>query len=423
MTFQMITLGCKANQADTVAIASLLRARGYETAEKEAAADIYIINTCAVTAESTRKSRAIIRRVKKEHPNAFVAICGCFSELNPEKLTDLGADLIAGSKQREQFVRALEGIISGNGVPVVDEITETFEILPVGGLDGRTRALLKIQDGCENFCTFCIVPYARGKVRSMPREKVLNAVQDLAQQGYKELVITGIEISSWGKEFDGDLVQLLAKICNIVPEMRVRLGSLEPRTITTDFCETLKHYRNLCPHFHLSLQSGSDAILQKMGRKYDTKRYMESVVLLREHFPNCAITTDIIVGFPGESEADFEQTLSFVKNCAFADVHVFPYSKREGTPAAEMSSQLLKTEKARRSKLLRTAAESLQNTFLYAQIGQRVQVLFETEHDGVASGYSMNYCPVEIWGQGLENQVKLVEIQAVKDGKLEGILV
>ena len=423
MTFQITTLGCKANQADTVAITSLLKARGYEIAEKEAVADIYIINTCAVTAESTRKSRAIIRRVKKEHPNAVVAICGCFSELNPEKLSDLGADLIAGSKHREQFVTALESVINGDDAPKMSEMTETFELLPAGGIEGRTRALLKIQDGCENFCTFCIVPYARGKVRSMPVEKVLESVQNLEEQGYKELVITGIEISSWGKEFGGNLVHLLAQICNIAPQMRVRLGSLEPRSITTDFCKTLKQYENLCPHFHLSLQSGSDVILQKMGRKYDTKRYLQSVQLLREHFPNCAITTDIIVGFPGESETDFEQSCAFVKSCQFADVHVFPYSKREGTPAADMPNQLPKAEKARRSKFLRAAAESLHNAFLQKQVGEKMPVLFERENSGMASGYSMNYCPVEVQEKGLENQVKLVTIQAVKDGKLEGILV
>lgn len=423
MTFRIITLGCKANQADSAGISALLERKGY-TSVKEALADIVIINTCAVTGESAKKSRSLIRRAKKENPGAFVAICGCFSELSPEEVADLEADLVAGSKNREGFVQALLKEVRGEDYVLEAVNTETFEVLPAGNVAEKTRALLKVQDGCENFCTYCIVPYARGQVRSMPLEDAVLAAKGIAEQGYKELVVTGIEISSWGKEFGGDLVHLLGEICKTVPRVRVRLGSLEPRSITEDFCETLKQYENLAPHFHLSLQSGSDSILEKMGRKYNTERYLKSVFLLGKHFSGANITTDIIVGFPGEGEGEFEETVAFVKKCGFSQVHVFPYSKREGTKAAEMQGMVPQEEKARRSKVLRQVVKQIQEDFLQKQLGQQLSVLFEKQENEIASGYSLHYCQVEVkTEEKLTNQVKLVAIQEIRDGKLVGYLI
>ena len=423
MTFFIMTFGCKANQADSAGISALLKARGYENVQAGEKTDIIILNTCAVTAESVRKCRTQLRRAKKENPEAFVAICGCFSELSPEEVLELGADLVAGSKDRAGFVSALENAQKGLKQEAKQGNITEFEVLPTAAVDGRTRALLKIQDGCENFCTYCIVPYARGKVRSMKQEDTLLAVERLQEQGYKEVVITGIEISSWGKEFDGSLHHLLAEICKGAPDMRIRLGSLEPRTITENFCDSLKGFDNLCGHFHLSLQSGSDAILKQMGRKYTSERYMQSLTLLRKYFPNCAITTDIIVGFPGETEAQFRESVEFVTKAQFADIHVFPYSKRTGTKAANMPNQIEKTEKTKRGKEMRILAKKQRSAFLHTQLGKRVPVLFETEKEGVSIGYTPNYCQVEVVGNKLENEVKWVDLQAVNDEKLAGLLI
>ncbi|MCL2588987.1 MAG: MiaB/RimO family radical SAM methylthiotransferase, partial [Oscillospiraceae bacterium] len=302
------TLGCKTNQFETGALQTLLTARGHQIAQAGEIADVVVINTCAVTAESSRKSRQAARRARIDHPGCVVAVCGCLSQLSSEEVAALEADLIGGSGDRAAFVEDLERMIAGEVPQTVIDIARersTFEILPAGGLEGRTRALLKVQDGCDNFCTYCIIPYARGPVRSMPFAVAVEQAQTLAAQGYQELIITGIEISSYGLDVPGglDIVDLIDVICTAVPNLRVRLGSLEPRTITADFCTRLKGHANLCPHFHLSLQSGSDDTLRRMGRRYDTARYLESVALLREAFPDVAITTDLIVGFPGESAA------------------------------------------------------------------------------------------------------------------------
>jgi len=289
---------------------------------------------------------------------------------------------------------------------------QEFELLPPGSLDGRTRALLKVQDGCENFCTYCIIPYARGPVRSIPLNKAIEQVQQLVADGYKELVITGIEISSYGRDLaDGeDIVDLIEAVCKAAPNLRIRLGSLEPRTITEDFIARLHTYPNLCPHFHLSLQSGSDEVLHRMGRHYDTAQYLESVTRLRAAFPDCAITTDLIVGFPGESAADFEKSLEFMRKCGFSAIHVFPYSQRKGTKAAEMEGQIPKAERTRRAKLAREEAGKLQQAFRQAQLGKTVSVLFESEEDGKASGHTKNYCAVQVQGENLQNQEHLVRL-------------
>ena len=427
MTLHFTTLGCKVNQYETSALQTLLVSRGHRLVREGEVADVVVINTCAVTGESERKSRQAIRKAKEAHPGAFVAVCGCFSELSPEAIADLEADLISGTADRAAFVDELEALVCGGGILPAGEHPKAldqrdFELLPAGSLEGRTRALLKVQDGCENFCTYCIIPYVRGPIRSSSLAKAVEQVKALAAEGYRELVITGIEISSYGLEREGgeDLVDLVEAVCQAAPGLRIRLGSLEPRTITEEFCGRLKGYENLCPQFHLSLQSGSDEVLRRMGRRYDTARYLESVTRLREAFPGCGITTDLIVGFPGECEIDCEKTIEFMRECGFSAVHVFPYSPREGTKAAEMADQVPKAIRTERAKQVRAVARELQAGFLEAQIGKRMPILFESEEKGVSRGHTPHYCAVSVEAVGLKNEVLPVTIVDVSGEILLG---
>lgn len=337
MKFACYTLGCKVNQYETQAMEQLLVQSGHTLGSFDEICDGYIINTCTVTAVSDKKSRNAIRRVRKLNPAAAVGVCGCYAQSSPDEIRKLDVDVLIGTDGREAFVRhMIEAAATRQKWERVDDAGQprAFEILPAGGLAARTRALLKVEDGCNNFCTYCIIPYARGRVRSMPLQAAVEQAKGLAAEGYREIVINGIEISSWGWEWkDGScLRQLLAALCAAVPAVRIRLGSLEPRTIDEDFCKTLCVYPNLCPQFHLSLQSGSDTVLQRMHRRYDTARYLESVRLLRQYFPGCAVTTDLIVGFPGETEEEFGQSLDFCGPAAFRCSTSSPTPAARGRP-------------------------------------------------------------------------------------------
>ena len=297
----------------------------------------------------------------------------------------------------------------------------TFEILPAGGLSGRTRAMLKVQDGCVNFCTYCIIPYTRGPVRSAPLELALEQAQELERQGYREIVITGIEIASWGADLPGKpkLSLLIREICNKLPQMRVRLGSLEPRIVTEEFCRELSALPNLCPQFHLSMQSGCDTVLERMGRKYNTARYLESVELLKKAFPGCAITTDMIVAFPGETEEEFQESLAFIRRCAFADMHIFPYSRRPGTPADKMAGQHSNAVKEDRSRRAIQVAAEMSENYRKSLIGTTQQVLFEEADGAYDTGHAPNYIKVYVPGEDLHNQVRPVRITGIfRDGLL-----
>ena len=326
-------MGCKTNQYETQAMEKLSAALGHTVGSFSEACDAYIINTCSVTAVADKKNRAVIRRCRREHEDAVIAVCGCYSQHDAEAVHALGADVIGGSGQREAFLKTvIEAAESRQKAEVLDAALRRreFEVLPAGGLTERTRAMLKVQDGCVNFCTYCIIPYTRGPVRSASLELAVSQAKQLAASGYREIVVTGIEIASWGLDLPGKpgLDTLIDALCRAVPEVRIRLGSLEPRIITEDFCREMAKLSNLCPQFHLSLQSGSDTVLARMKRKYDTARYYESVRLLRAFFPGCAVTTDMIVAFPGETEEEFRESLQFIQKCAFADMHIFPYSRR-----------------------------------------------------------------------------------------------
>ena len=427
MKISFITLGCKVNQFESQAMAALLQERGHALAQEGEAADAYIINTCAVTAESSRKSRQAVRRAMSENPDAVTAVCGCWAQISPKEAAALGCDLVFGSADRHGLIDALEKCFeSRQRVVNVDEALERslFEPLPGGSGIGRTRAMLKVQDGCQNFCTYCIIPYARGPVRSLAMDEAVAEAKRLAAEGYHELVVTGIEISSYGFDLEGvTLIDLIEKLCLAAPEMRVRLGSLEPRTVTEEFCERLSKLSNFCPHFHLSLQSGCADTLSRMGRRYTPQEFYEGTERLRRHFPNCGITTDLIVGFPGETEEEFSETLRFVQKCALSAMHVFPYSKRPGTEAAAMPNQLTNAVKRERAQRAGECARELKRAFLVKQLETEHRVLFETNENGVWNGLTENYCEVRVACGAVRNEVDRVRITGVSGDALEGELI
>lgn len=427
MKIGFYTLGCKVNQYETQAMEQLFRLRGHQIAPFESACDAYIINTCSVTAVSDKKNRAVIRRCRREHPDAVIGVCGCYSQHAPEAVEALDADVVSGSAGREAFVDMVEQAMSDRGKRCqIDQAMKRrdFEVLPAGGLVQRTRAMLKVQDGCVNFCSYCIIPYTRGPVRSAPVELAVRQAQQLAADGYQELVVTGIEIASWGADLPDKppLTDLLTAVCEAVPHMRVRLGSLEPRIIDRDFCQTMSRYSNLCPQFHLSMQSGCDSVLQRMRRKYTTQRYYESVCLLREYFPECAVTTDMIVAFPGETQEEFDQSLAFIRRCGFADMHIFPYSRRPGTPADKMPGQLGNAVKEDRSRQAIAVAGEMNLTYRQSMVGNVYPVLFETEENSCFTGHAPNSIRIYAQGEDLQNQVLPVKILRVHEDGLWGEL-
>ena len=427
MKYAIATLGCKVNQFESQAIETLLAARGHSRTEA-GDADAVIVNTCAVTGESGRKSRQAVRRLQKENPAAVTAVCGCWSQLSPAQAEELGAQVVFGSGDRAGFVEALERAVSARQqVQGVDDPfrRRTLEMLPAGALEGRTRAYLKIQDGCDNFCAYCVIPYARGRVRSMELDRIRSEASRLRVEGFREIVVTGIEISSYGKDLPGrpGLALAVTAAAEAAGDVRIRLGSLEPTVVNEAFCRMLADAGTVCPHFHLSLQSGCDRTLARMGRKYDTARFAAAVELLRSHFPGCALTADLIAGFPGETEADAADSVAFLRKTGFAAVHVFPYSPRPGTPAAEMPDQLPRAEKERRAAQARAAAAESKRAYLAAQVGRTLPVLFETAGPGWVQGHSDNYCLVRAGGEKLHGIMKNVKILSVSREKLMGIIV
>lgn len=426
MRVAFYTLGCKVNQYETQALEQLFAARGHALVPFEGEADAYIVNSCTVTAVSDKKSRQTVRQARKRAPGAVIALCGCYPQTHPEDMDDLPVDLVAGTGDRARFVELVEQAwAERQPITALDDAMKrrVFEPLPAGGLEGRTRAMLKVEDGCVNFCTYCIIPYARGPVRSLPLCDAVEQAKKLAAEGYRELVLTGIEISSWGHDFrDGSsLIDLVEAVCGAAPGCRVRLGSLEPRTVTEEFCVRGAKLDNLCPHFHLSMQSGCDATLRRMNRKYGTARFFESVSLLRRHFDAPAVTTDMIVGFPGETGGEFEQSLDFIQQCAFAAMHIFPYSRRPGTPAAAMPGQVLNAVKEERARRAGEIAAGMERDYLSRFAGQRVEVLFEEERDGLWRGHTARYSEVRVKsGENLHNRLCRVSVTGVGDGYLEG---
>ncbi len=420
MTISFLTLGCKANQFDTQAMESILISHGHTISDFESECDAYVINTCSVTGVSDKKSRQAIRQAKRRSPNAIIGVCGCFSQMHPDSPVLAQADVVCGSTDREAFIELLENALAERKKHMeIKKARREFEYLPAGGLEGRTRAMLKVQDGCDNYCTYCIIPYSRGHIRSMSPEYAVSEIKRLQDIGYREVIITGIEISSYGRDLDPavSLISLLEQLCDAAPNVRLRLGSLEPRTIDEEFCKRASKLNNLCPHFHLSLQSGCDSVLSRMKRKYDTERYYKSVTLLREYFDDPALTTDLITGFPGETDEEFKETLAFIEKCGFAAMHIFPYSIREGTPAAKMSPQIEKSVKEARAKEASAIALKMKYIYMDRQIGKNMHVLFEDK-----TGHSENYLEVhDASKKHLPGELCDMKITGRTDEKLIGI--
>ena len=424
MKFAFYTLGCKTNQYETQAMERLLTEMGHEIGHFEEECDAYVVNTCSVTAVADKKNRAIIRRCRKNRPEAVLAVCGCYTQHAADAVRELGVDVLGGSGNRQEFVEnLLAALAEKEKKEALDNALRRrdFEVLPAGGLEERTRAMLKVQDGCVNFCSYCIIPYTRGPVRSAPLEVCVRQAKELAEKGYREIVVTGIEIASWGVDLPGKppMTDMLKAVCGAVPNVRIRLGSLEPRVITGEFCKEMTAYPNLCPQFHLSMQSGCDTVLARMKRKYDTARYYESVRLLKEYFPGCAVTTDMIVAFPGETEEEFAESLAFIRKCGFADMHIFPYSRRPGTPADKMPGQHNNATKEQRSRAAIAVAEEMSREYRKTMIGTHHAVLFEEAEGEFFTGHTPNYIKVYVPGGNLHNEIRTVRLTEVyKDGMM-----
>lgn len=400
MKAAFITLGCKVNQYETNAMRESLLSHGYEIVSSKEEADVYVVNSCTVTAESSRKSRQALRKIKHEHPNAVSVLTGCYSQAYKDELEALTeADIILGNKTNgELFHKIGEFRESGQRIIFVEahKKDDTYSGTDTAEFEGHTRAFIKIQDGCNRYCTYCIIPKSRGFSRSRPLEDIYRELKQIAANGYKEVVYVGINLSAYGLDTGytiADALELAEKTDGIE---RVRLGSLEPDHLTDEVIERLREFKKFCPQFHLSLQSGCDRTLKRMNRHYTTAEYSELVNKLKAAFPGLSLTTDIICGFPGETREDFEETVHYAKKTGFMKVHVFPFSPREGTPAAKMDNQIPKAEKTRRCAELQTACDSVRAAFLASLVGTTQSVLFETPKNGFQRGYTENYIPVKV---------------------------
>lgn len=393
-------LGCKVNQYESEAIAELFAEKGYEIVGIDEEADVYVINTCTVTNFGDKKSRQLIRKVKRQNENAIVAVVGCYAQTAPKELMEIaGVNLVIGTKDRAQIVEMVEQYDRANGVEnhVSDIMKErVFEPLSIQKLANRTRAYLKIQDGCSQYCSYCIIPYARGPIRSREPQEVVAEVKRLAENGFKEVVLTGIHVASYGKDRrDTSLLDILKQVHEVEGIERIRFSSIEPNVVTEEFAQTMAALPKVCDHFHLSLQSGCDKTLKEMNRKYDTEKYRQAAATLRKYLPKVALTTDIIVGFPGETEEDFRESYAFAEEIGFAKIHVFPYSPKRGTPAAARKDQLLNAVKSERSHTLIQLSDKMAADFLADAVGTDAEVLYERAvGDGIYEGHTTNYMKV-----------------------------
>lgn len=415
-----LTLGCKVNTYETEAVEELLKSHGYEIGSFENYADIYVINTCTVTAMSDKKSRQMIRRTKKMNPDAIVVVMGCYSQKSPKEILEIEeVNLVLGTSNRKAILKEIENIVPSDKKVVVEDIMKIrdFEELEISEVRDRARALVKIQDGCDRFCSYCIIPYTRGPVRSRQLESIVDEVQRIVGNGYKEIVLTGIHVASYGKDLgEKSLIDVIEEISKIEVLKRIRTSSVEPIIITKEFMDRLSKIEKFCPHFHLSLQSGSDTVLKRMNRRYTSDEYREAVNLIREVFPLAAITTDVIVGFPEETDEEFNQTYEFLKEIELYETHVFKYSPREGTKAAQMKDQVDPAEKNRRSDILLELNKVNKRNFEQKHIGKTVGVLVETIENGFAVGHTQNYIKVGIKAEsGIINDIIVAEITDISE--------
>lgn len=414
------TLGCKVNQYETQIMEQSLREAGFEIVPSDDAADVLVVNSCTVTAESDRKTRQMLRRMKKKNPEAIAVLCGCFVQASPEKAAAIEeADIVTGVRDRNGIASLVLQAMHQKGklthVSSFDQV-EPFEPMRAHGLEGHTRAFVKIQDGCRNFCSYCIIPFSRGPLRSKPPRDIEEELAALRRAGYAEAVLVGINLSAYGRGEGLELADAV-EAANRSGLARIRLGSLSPLAITDDFVARASRCPSLCPHFHLSLQSGCAATLARMNRRYTPEEFAEAAAKLRAAFPDCGITTDMIVGFPGETEEEFAQSLAFADQMGFSQVHVFPYSRREGTQAAAMDGQLSKAVKEHRVHLMSSLCAKTQQAFRQRFIGRRLPVLFEKcTGNGLWEGLTPHYIPVFVQSDDdLHGLIRDVTIQGIQD--------
>ena len=408
-----VTLGCKVNQYDSQAMAELFEAEGYQIVPPEEQADIYVINTCTVTSVADKKSRQLLSRFKRNHPHAGLVAAGCLAQSDPQTLAEMGVDCVLGTDKRSellQFLRTKQRQAVGDIMQ-----TREFEELSVSRSGEKTRGLVKIQEGCNNYCSYCIIPYVRGVSRSRSLQSIVREAHALAQAGIREVVLTGIHIDSYERA-DLRLLDVVEAVAQVDGIERIRLGSLEPGGFRPEEIERLSHIPKLCEQFHVSLQSGATTVLSRMRRRYSAEEYAEYVDLIRSCFERPAITTDVIVGFPGESEAEFEQTCEFVRRIAFAKVHVFPYSARRGTKAAQMPNQIPKQVKLARAKTLIKLTDELEESYLDSFIGKTVEVLLEQPDGDAMVGHARRY--MRVHAQGRENEIVRCTVTARADKTL-----
>ncbi|MBO4896919.1 MAG: tRNA (N(6)-L-threonylcarbamoyladenosine(37)-C(2))-methylthiotransferase MtaB [Clostridia bacterium] len=393
------TLGCKVNQYETNAMEKLFSDAGYEIVPFDGFADVYVINTCTVTSVGDKKSRQVLRRARGHNKNAVIAAVGCMAQTAPQKIKELKiADVIIGTNKKNEIVKTVEEAArEKKTVSVVETLGKDipFEAMVIDNFEDRERAYIKIQEGCDRFCTYCIIPFARGAVRSAREDDIISQAKTLSQKGFSEIVLTGIHVASYGRGTDNTLHGLLQKISDIDGIKRIRLSSIDPVAFTDDFIETVSRLPKVCPHYHISLQSGSDIILKKMNRRYTSAEYMETLQRIRAKITDVAITTDVITGFPYETDEEFQKSLEFVKKAEFSGVHVFPYSEREGTAAAKFKESVPKSLRAERAHVMGELAKELKSEFLKKYIGKKMPVLFEKKHrDNLFEGFTPNYMRV-----------------------------
>ncbi len=425
-TVRFHTLGCKVNQYETEAMKELFENEGYKVLE-EGSSDIYVVNTCTVTNMSDRKSRQFIRRAKRSNKDALVVVVGCYSQVSPEEVEKIEeVDIIIGTKDRDKIVDLVEDFDREKGkVNIVSDSKYfmDFEKLEVDTIDSRTRAYIKIQDGCNQFCSYCIIPYARGPIRSRELSDIVEEAEDLGRKGFKEVVLTGIHVASYGKDFKDEnlsLIDVIEEIAKIDSIKRIRLSSIEPKLIDDDFMKRAMKTGKLCDHFHLSLQSGSDTVLKRMNRKYTSQEFKDIVEIIRNYMPKAGITTDIIVGFPGETEEEFEETYKFAEEIKFSKIHVFKYSPREGTKAAAMKNQIDGNIKNERSQKLLDLNDSLMEDFNKSLIGEELEVLFENDDKDYSEGYARNYALVSSDNLDYKGEIKRIKIRNINKDSLNG---
>ena len=423
------TLGCKVNQYETEAMAELFASSGYEVCDFGEKADVYVINTCSVTNMGDRKSRQIIRRAKKTNPDAVIAVTGCYAQTAPDEVLGVdGVNIVIGTKDRKNIVPLVEEINSTSNINHVTDIMNhhEFEELQIKKYSNRTRAFIKIQEGCNQFCSYCIIPYARGPVRSRPKDEVIKEIHELASNGFKEIILVGIHVASYGADLENtSLEDLITEVDKIDGVERIRLSSIEPMTLNQDFIDKIKGSKKLCHHFHISLQSGCDATLKRMNRKYTTTQFKSIVDGLRDAFDDVAITTDIMVGFPAETDEEFAETVKFVKDVKFAEAHVFQYSQRRGTPAAKRPDQISPEIKEKRSKVIIKETLKTRDEFINRFIGKTMRVLFEQPaSDGLFEGKTDNYITVHApSSENLNDEFRNVELLENKNGIVIGKIV